>query len=171
MSVGCVERGNQWPRIVRPKRAWRNMSPGAISPGRPNRPGRRWCLTPRRCASSSSGTREATALRFAPRARRRLQILGRNAWRRTRREPRRAPDAGRLATGTCETRPEEIYPTVAKILLMLCCNIKLHANLQPDQYIRKELIVGSVLVAAVKIGRSRMNSGLMNHSIAIFMQR
>jgi len=25
-----------------------------------------------------------------------------------------------------------IYPTVAKILLMLRCKIKLHANLQPD---------------------------------------
>jgi hypothetical protein len=54
---------------------------------------------------------------------------------------------------------------------MLRCNIRLHANLQPDQYIRKEFIVGSVLDAAVKMGHSRMNKGQMNHSIESFMQR
>jgi len=52
---------------------------------------------------------------------------------------------------------KQFNPTVAKILLMLRCNIKLHANLQPDQYIRKEFIVGSVLDAAVKIDHSRMS--------------
>jgi hypothetical protein len=54
---------------------------------------------------------------------------------------------------------------------MLRCNIKLHANLQPDQYLRKEFIVGSVLDAAVETGHSRKNKGLMNQSIESFMQR
>ncbi len=61
-------------------------------------------------------------------------------------------------------------PTVAKILLMLRCNIKLHANLQPDQYIREEFIIGSVLEVSVKTRHSRMNKGPINYSIESFMQ-
>jgi len=62
-------------------------------------------------------------------------------------------------------------PTVAKILLMRRCNIKLHAYFLPDQTRRKEFIVGSVLDCAVEMDQSHMDKGLINHLIENFLQR
>ncbi|NWF74228.1 MAG: hypothetical protein HXY51_14480, partial [Nitrospirae bacterium] len=63
------------------------------------------------------------------------------------------------------------YPTVAKILLMHRCNIKLHAHFLPGQTRRKEFIVGSVLDCAVEMDQSHMDKGLINHLIENFLQR
>jgi hypothetical protein len=66
---------------------------------------------------------------------------------------------------------ETLHPTVAKILLMNRCNIKLHAYFLPGQPRRMEFIVGSVLDSAVEMGQSQMDKGLMDHLIENFLQR
>jgi hypothetical protein len=64
-----------------------------------------------------------------------------------------------------------ISPTVAKILLIHRCNIKLRAYFLPGQPKRKDFIVGSVLDRAVEMRQSHMDKGLMHHLIEKFLQR
>jgi len=59
------------------------------------------------------------------------------------------------------SKPRTVNSTVAKILFMVRCNIKLHANFQPNLPMRKESIVGVFFDDIVKNCKSPMNKRLM----------
>jgi hypothetical protein len=62
-------------------------------------------------------------------------------------------------------------PIVAKILIMPLYNIKLRADSHPYRSRQMEFIVGSVFDVAAKLSQSRMDKGVINHCIEIFLQR